>query len=81
MPMGIVKCRWELCPAGGALQDARNLLQYFGNFQIDKAVQTEAAGVQYGVSGRDGFEHASFALPEAEAAAALFFPLPSFLLN
>ena len=79
VPMGILKCRWQFCLAGGALQDARSLLQYFGNFQKDKAVQTEATGVQYGFSGRGGFEHASLAHPEAEAAATLFFPSPPFL--
>ena len=79
--MEVVNCRWEFPLANGALQHARNLFWSFGNFQKDKAVQTEAAGVQYGFSGRDGFEHASFAHPEAEAAATLFFPLPSFLLN
>ena len=45
VPMVIVKCRWQFCLAGGALQDARSLLQYFGNFQKGKAVQTEATGV------------------------------------
>ena len=81
MPVEILKCRWEFCPAGGALQDVRNLLQCFDNFQKDKAVQTEAAGVQFGFAGRDGFEHASFALSEAEVAATLFFPSPPLLLN
>ena len=47
VPMRILKCRWQFCLAGGALQDARSLFQYFGNFQKDKAVQTEEAGVQY----------------------------------
>ena len=45
VPMGILKCRWQFCLAGGALQDARSLFQYFGNFQKDKAVQTEATRV------------------------------------
>ena len=42
---GSVKCRRKLCLAGGALQNARNLLQHFGNFQKDKTVQTEATRV------------------------------------
>ena len=81
MPMEILEWMWGFCPAGGAQQAARNLPQYFGNFQKDKAVLKEAAVVQFGFSGRDGFEHASIAHPAAEAAASLFFPLPFFLLN
>ncbi|KAF5933154.1 hypothetical protein HYC85_029325 [Camellia sinensis] len=45
VPMRILKCRWQFCLAGGALQDAESLFQYFGNFQKDKAVQTEATRI------------------------------------
>ena len=45
VPTGISECRWHFCLAGGALQNARNLLQHFGNFQKDKTVQTEATRV------------------------------------
>ena len=45
VPTGIFECRWQFCLAGGALQDAESLFQHFGNFQKDKAVQTEATRV------------------------------------
>ena len=45
VPTGILECRWQFCLAGGALQDAESLLQHFGNFRKDKAVQTEAIRV------------------------------------
>ena len=74
--MQIIYCRWEFPSAGGIPQCARNLSQNFGIFQRSKAVKTEAAMVWCGLSGRDGFEHASFAHPEAVAVATfLLFAL------
>ena len=54
-PVEIVKCRWEFCLAGGALQSARTLSRSVGNYHKDRAVQTEVAEIWYGFFRRAGF--------------------------